>query len=91
MLRALYISNYTLLPENVKRFLHFIFNFFAMNKDVLFLTIPRTLTKNPVSIHLQKQGTHSLFQKKKIDYVDSADFIVAVMGDSNQCELLTLG
>ncbi len=61
-----------------------------MNKDVLFLTIPRTLTKNPVPLHLQKQGTHSLFQKK-IDYVESADFIVAVMGDSNQCELLTLG
>ena len=90
MSRALYISNYTLLPKNVKRFLHFIFYFFAMNIDVLFLTIPRTLTKNPVPLHLQKQGTHSLFQKK-IDYVESADFIVAVMGDSNQCELLTLG
>jgi len=38
--------------------------FFAKNKDVLFLTIPRTLTKNPVPLHLQKQGTHSLFQKK---------------------------
>ena len=86
MSRALYISNYTLLPKNVKRFLHFIFTFFAMNKDVLFLTIPRTLTKNPVPLHLQKQGT-----QKKIDYVESADFIVAVMGDSNQCELLTLG
>ena len=72
MSRALYISNYTLLLKNVKRFLHFIFTFFAMNKDVLFLTIPRTLTKNPVPLHLQKQGTHSLFQKK-IDYVESAD------------------
>ena len=44
-----------------------------MNKDVFFLTIPRTLTKNPVPLHLQKQGTHSLFQKK-IDYEKSSGF-----------------
>jgi len=61
MLRALYISNYTLLPENVKRFLHFIF--FAMNIDVFLLTIPRTLTKNPVPLHLLKQGTHIVVKK----------------------------
>ena len=36
-----------------------------MNKDVLFLTIPHTLTKNPVPLHLQKQGTHNFVQKNK--------------------------
>jgi len=72
MSRALYISNYTLLSKNVKRFLHFIFNFFAMNIDVFFLTVPRTLTKNPVPLHLLKQGTHCC--KKIIDYEKSSGF-----------------
>ena len=62
-----------------------------MNKDVLFLTIPRTLTKNPVPLHLQKQGTHHFVQKNKSITKNRSDFIIAVMGDSNQCELLTLG
>ena len=62
-----------------------------MNKDVLLLTIPRTLTKNPVPLHLQHQGTHNFVQKNKSITENRADFIIAVMGDSNQCELLTLG
>ena len=62
-----------------------------MNKDVLFFTIPRTLTKNPVPFHLQKQGTDNFVQKNKSITKKRADFIIAVMGDSNQCELLTLG
>lgn len=35
-----------------------------MNKDVFFLTVPRTLTKKPVPLHLQKQGTYNFVQKK---------------------------
>ena len=34
-----------------------------MNKDVFFLTIPRTLTKKPVPLHLLKQGTHIVVKK----------------------------
>ena len=44
-----------------------------MNKDVLFLTIPRTLTKNPVPLHLQKQGTHNFVQKNKSITENRAD------------------
>lgn len=43
-----------------------------MNKDVFFLTIPRTLTKNPVPLHLLKHGT--IFCKKIIDYEKSSGF-----------------
>jgi len=35
MSRALYISNYTLLVKNVKRFLHFIFNFSNEHRYIL--------------------------------------------------------
>ena len=103
-----------------------------MNIDVLFLTIPRTLTKNPVPLHLQKQSKYDFVQivevplaemacvsrnirttriesfalfQSNVPFLDArspilnkksitknqADFIIAVMGDSNQCELLTLG
>ena len=72
MSRALYISNYTLLPKNVKRFLHFIFYFFAMNIDVLFLTIPRTLTKKPVPLHLLKQSKYDFVQIVEVNLAEMA-------------------
>ena len=103
-----------------------------MNIDVFLLTVPRTLTKNPVPLHLQKQSKYDFVQivevplaemacvsrnirttriesfalfQSNVPFLDArspilnkksitknqADFIIAVMGDSNQCELLTLG
>ena len=34
--------------------------------DVFFITIPRTLTKYPVPIHLLKQGTYNCVQKVEV-------------------------
>ena len=64
--------------------------FLQWTKMYSFLRFPVLLLRTPYRF-TYKNRAHIAFFKKKIDYVESADFIVAVMGDSNQCELLTLG
>ena len=56
-----------------------------------FLRFPVLLLRTPYRFTYKNRAHMAYFKKRKSITKNRADFIIAVMGDSNQCELLTLG